>query len=188
MKCALHVHTSLSDAALTPEEVVKIYADLEFGCVAITDHEFMLKDHYPGEVLSLRKTGLVVLVGVELDYRPWVLHHLLRIQGDKETLHVLAHPSLYYLEVNEVAERIKSEPFPIDAIEISTRGIYTPEYDTDLIPAPKVATDDAHQPQDCGKAWIEMENAKDPDRVVRAIKAGDFQARFYNSFHFKKRK
>ena len=181
MKCALHVHTNLSDGALFPDEALKVYADQGFGCVAITDHEFLLRDNYVDQILSLDNCGLLVLAGVEVDYKPWNYHHLLRIQGDQETIHILAHPGLYYLEPEEVAKRLSSEPFPMDAIEITHRGFYAPAYDTDLIPSPKIASDDAHEPGECGRAWIEMDATADPDRMIRAVKAGDFQVGFYRS-------
>jgi hypothetical protein len=181
MKCALHVHTSLSDAALTVDEVLRAYADLGFGLVAVTDHEFLLRDNYVALVRGSGHYGMVALAGVEVDYEPWNYHHLLRIQGARETLHVLAHPSSYYMEVEEVAERLHSEPFPVDAVEITHRGFYTPKYDTPLIPAPKIASDDAHEPHEFGRAWIEMPDAKDPDRALRAVKAGDFEVKFFRN-------
>ena len=181
MKCALHVHTNLSDAAFFPDEVIRIYADLGFGCVAITDHEFLLRDNYVSLIRSLKSHGLMVLAGVEVDYPPWNYHHLLRIMGNKETLHVLAHPSAYYLEIEEVNARIGSEPFPIDAVEITHRGFYTPKYDTSAIPIPKIASDDAHEPSECGRAWIETPATRDPDQLIRAIKARNFTIRFFRN-------
>jgi hypothetical protein len=181
MKIALHVHTNLSDAAFFPEEAVQIYADLGFGGLAITDHEFLLRDNYPALIHTLDRCGMILLAGVEIDYQPWNYHHLLRIQGETQTLHVLAHPASYYLEIPEVVRRLHSEPFPVDAIEISHRGFYTPLYDTPDIPAAKVASDDAHEPGDCGRAWIEMDPLKSADHIIRAVKAGDFQARFFRN-------
>jgi hypothetical protein len=181
MKCALHVHTNLSDAGFAPEEVVKIYADLGFGAVAVTDHEFLLRDNYVAVVEALPRYGMLVLAGVEIDYQPWNYQHLLRIQGRIETLHVLAHPSSYYMELNEVRKRLTSEPFPIDAVEITHRGFYTPLYDTHLLAIPKIATDDAHEPGDCGRAWIETPTTHDPDQLLRAIKAGDCQPCYYRN-------
>lgn len=182
MKCALHVHTNLSDGAMTPEEVLQIYADLGFGCVAVTDHEFLLRDHYYRRIMTADHCGMIVLVGVEVDYEPWHYHHLLRIQGDRETLHVLAHPASYYLEPKEVSARLHREPFPVDAVEITHRGFYTPLYDTSELPRPKIATDDAHEPQECGRAWIETPQTNNPDQVLRAIKVGDFTVNFYRTY------
>ena len=177
MKCALHVHTNLSDGAFSPEEMVKAYADLGFGAVAITDHAFMVK---PGFEDRLRKmnSGLLVLPGLELDWEPWHYHHLLRIQGRKETLHVLCHPQAYYLEIPRILERIQGAPFPIDAVEVTLRGFYTQEYNTPQIPVPKIASDDAHEMSEVGRAWIETPKVKSADQLLKAIKAGDFSLGF----------
>lgn len=184
MKCALHVHTNLSDGALSPEEMLKVYADLGFGCVAITDHEFLLKEDYWSRVKSADPCGMTVLIGVEADYQPWHYHHLLRILGERQTLHVLCHPASYYLEVPEVVARLSAEPFHIDAVEITHRGFYTPLYDQPAVPVPKIASDDAHEPQEIGRAWIELPETRDPDQVIRAVKAGDFQVGFFRNYQY----
>jgi len=48
----------------------------------------------------------------------------------------------------------------------------------DTIPLPKVATDDGHRDEDFGRAWVEVEAARSPDAILRAIKAGEFTVRF----------
>lgn len=179
MKCALHVHTNLSDGSMELDEAVRIYADLGFGCVAITDHEFLLRKNYESLIERTQRYGMVVMTGIEIDYIPWHYQHLLRVHGHEDTLNVMCHPSAYYLEIDEVINRLNSEPFPVDAIEITYRGFYTPKYDSDLIGVPKIASDDAHEPGDCGRAWIEMEDSRDPDEIIKRIRAGDFRAGFY---------
>ena len=181
MKCALHLHTTLSDGSYRPEQLIRVYAELGFGCVCITDHDFLLRDDYARQVLALPRHGMMVLAGVESDYEPWHHHHLLRVMGNTDTLHVLAHPSAYHLSVEDVNRRLRSEPFPIEAVEVSHRGFYTPAYDTPAIAAVKVATDDAHEPYECGRAWVEVPDTKDPDQVIRSIRAGDCAARFYRA-------
>lgn len=179
MKCAFHVHTNLSDGAMFPEEAVRIYADLGFHVLAITDHEFMLREGYYRAIRELDPLGMMLLAGVEADYVPWNYQHLLRIQGLRHILHVLAHPASYYMDLAEVKSCISSTPFKVDAIETTHAGRYTPEYDTPEIPVPAIATDDAHHPGECGRAWVEMEFSRNPDRVLQAIIAGDFRNRFY---------
>jgi hypothetical protein len=174
MKVALHVHTSLSDGIHPPIEMIGAYEEKGFHAVAITDHEFMTRPDYFESIRKI-KTRAMVLVGIELDWEPWHYQHLLRIHGESETLHVLCHPRSYFLELDEVNHRIRTAPFPIDAIEITHRGFYTPEYDVPQIPIPKVATDDAHEFFDVGRAWIEVPDTRDPDELLRAIKAGQFR-------------
>ncbi len=179
MKCAFHVHTNLSDGAMFPQEAVRIYADLGFDVLAITDHEFLLGDSYYRDMKALDPLGMMLLVGIEADYVPWNYQHLLRILGTRETLHVLAHPASYYLEIGEICTYIKTTPFPVQAVEVTQGGRYTPEYDTPQMPVPGIATDDAHLPGDCGRAWVEMDRTRGPDLVIQAISAGDFRNRFY---------
>jgi len=178
MKIALHVHTNLSDAYLDPEEIIKVYDDLGFGAIAITDHEFLLRENYHQVLDQLDRRGMIIMIGVEIDYLPWNYHHLLRIQGENQTLHVMAHPSAYYLEIDEIVQRINSEPFKIDAVEITHRGVYQKKYDDPEITIPKIASDDAHQKSDCGRAWIETDDLKNADRIIQAVKADDFEIAF----------
>jgi hypothetical protein len=37
-----------------------------------------------------------------------------------------------------------------------------------------VATDDSHKDAHIGRAWIEVSAARNPDAILRAVKAGDF--------------
>ena len=71
--------------------------------------------------------------------------------------------------IHAVAERL-----PIDAVEVTTKGLRSPEHETDAIPFPMVATDDAHTLQDCGRAWVEMDCARDKDSIIRAIRDNAF--------------
>lgn len=177
MKVALHVHSTLSDGLHAPADMVEAYRDKGFSAVAITDHAFMAKPDY-FDFLKTIKTNVMVLPGLELDWEPWNYSHLLRVQGVSETLHVLCHPRAYFLELHEINQRIENAPFPIDAVEITHRGFYTPEYDVPEISIPKIATDDSHEFYDIGRAWIETPNTSDPDELLKYIKAGDFENRF----------
>ncbi len=181
MNCALHIHTHLSDGMHAPEEIISAYQRRGFACVAITDHQYMTRpDYYERlELLGRKFSGSVmVLPGIEHDYEPWNYHHLLEIRGVRETLRVLCHPRAYYLTPEQISARVAAAPFPIDAIEITHRGFYTAEYDVSSIALPKIATDDAHELYDLGRGWIETENFSDPDLLLRAIKAGEFTAKF----------
>jgi len=41
-----------------------------------------------------------------------------------------------------------------------------------------VATDDSHRHSECGRAWIELDASRNPDAILRAVKAGDFRLAF----------
>jgi hypothetical protein len=60
-------------------------------------------------------------------------------------------------------------------VEVTHLGFATPEFDTELIPYPKVATDDSHDSLACGRAWIELDCKKDRDLILRQIKSGVFK-------------
>src|SRR5216683_1364678 len=72
---------------------------------------------------------------------------------------------------------ISRDGFPIQAVEITDTGIYQAEYDVDAIDLPKIATDDSHDDEHIGRAWIEVDASRAPDAILRAIKAGDFAVR-----------
>ena len=182
MKCALHIHTNFSDGFHPPEQMVNAYIERGFRCLAITDHQFLLPPNYFRYLerlsLNLKKQGIILLPGLERVFEPWGGNHLLEIRGEKETLYVLCHPRAYLLSPEEVMERVRTSPLQIDAIEITYRGIYTPEYDTAQISLPKIATDDAHETYEVAQAWIETEDFDHPDRIIQAVKKGEFKVRF----------
>jgi len=184
LKGALHVHTTCSDGALSPEEVLRVYRDLGFDFVALTDHDFLLRpgayDCVPDEF-----EGMLVLRGVEKTLFAHGYIHVNRIEGDTETLHVFNHPAEYALAVGQVLERIHEveKTIRIDAVEVTLQGFYTAEYDVAAIPYPKIATDDSHTREGCGRAWIEVDSEKDKDAVIRAIKNGRARVCYNGTAH-----
>jgi hypothetical protein len=175
LKGELHVHTTCSDGELTIEEAIEVYAGMGFDFLAFTDHDYLLREECYERVRSL-STDLIVFTGVELTVFEKGYIHVNRIQGEREVLHVFNHPAELDLPVSRVAERIRAVAgrMPIDAVEVTSQGFRTPEYDVPEIPYPKVATDDAHTRQGCGRAWVEMDCARDRDAIIRAIRRGDF--------------
>ncbi|MBI2434814.1 MAG: hypothetical protein HYV26_18315 [Candidatus Hydrogenedentes bacterium] len=173
LKGALHTHTTKSDGMLTPLELLRVYRDLGFDFVALTDHDFLLRpgayDGVPDEF-----EGMLVFKGVELTVFARGYLHVNRIAGKAEVLHVFNHPAEYGFSVPQLLERLEEvrRSVPIDALEITQKGFYTPEYDLPEIELPKVASDDAHTREACGRAWIEVPCGKDRDEILRAIKAG----------------
>ncbi|MBM4318543.1 MAG: hypothetical protein FJ125_00935, partial [Deltaproteobacteria bacterium] len=65
-----------------------------------------------------------------------------------------------------------------DAVEVTSHGYYTPEFDIPAIPYPKVAADDAHTREACGRAWIEVDCAPNRDAILRAIRRGEHENGF----------
>jgi len=179
LKGNLHAHTTFSDGRRPVDQVIARYRDLGYDFLAITDHD----DRVDGDYWFQIPTGddrLLVLPGIEIDYRP-LSQHVGKVVGDRETLYVLNHPARYYLGVEEILARIDiitNAGLPIHAIEVTDTGMYQAQHDVQRIPLPKIATDDSHLDDEFGRAWIEVEAMRAPDAILRAIKAGDFRLGF----------
>ena len=173
LKGALHTHTTCSDGELTPLEVLRVYRGLGFDFIALTDHDFLMK---PGayEDVPDEFDGLLVFKGVEKTVFARGYYHVNEIAGSHETLHIFNHPGEYGSTVDRIIERIDeiNGIVPLHAVEVTVKGYYTPEFDIDRIPFPKVASDDSHTRDGCGRAWIELTCEKDRDSIIRAIKNG----------------
>lgn len=178
LKGALHVHTTCSDGTLSVGDVLGVYKDLGFDFVALTDHDYLLRGNcYQRQLDEMEHDPeLMVFIGVERTVFEKGYVHVNEIQGDDEVLHVFNHPSELDLPLPKVIQRIEgvAKKLPLDAVEITTKGFYTPEYDIPEIPYPKLATDDAHTRIACGRAWIELDCAREKDAILRAVKRGDF--------------
>lgn len=184
LKGALHTHTTRSDGKLTPEEVLRVYRDLNFDFVALTDHDFLLRPNaYDGVPEEFE--GMLVFKGVEKTVFARGYLHVNVIPGTAEVLRVFNHPAEYGFSVERMLERLAEvrAQMEIDAIEVSEKGFYTPEYDLDTIPLPKVVSDDSHTRDMCGRAWIEVPAAREKDDIIRAIKAGKAVCRYHAVAH-----
>lgn len=173
LKGALHCHTTCSDGRLAPLEVLRLYREQGFDFVALTDHDFLMMpgcyDGVPDEF-----EGMLVYKGVEKTIFARGYLHVNVIPGRGEVLHVFNHPAEYDLPLNEILERLAEigEQLPLHAVEVTAKGFYTPEFDTDRIALPKLASDDSHTRAMIGRAWITVACDRDHDAVLRAIKAG----------------
>ncbi len=175
LKGALHIHTTCSDGKRTIAETVRVYEEMGFDFIALTDHDTLLRPDSYHDLASI-PTDMMIFPGIELTVFEKGYVHINRIPGDREVLHIFNHPAELDLPFPKVMERIQSlkNRYPLDAIEITSKGFKTPEYDVPEIDLVKVATDDAHTRQMCGRAWIEMACTRNRDRIIRTIQAGDF--------------
>jgi len=179
LKGNLHAHTTFSDGRRPVDQVIARYGDLGYDFLAITDHDDRVDGDYWFQIPS-GDDRLLVLPGIEIDYRP-LSQHVGKVVGDRETLYVLNHPARYYLGVEEILKRIDiitKAGLPIHAIEVTDTGVYQAQHDVERIPLPKIATDDSHLDAEFGRAWIEVEATRAPDAILRAIKVGDFRLGF----------
>jgi len=179
LKGALHVHTNLSDGVLSPREAVEIYRNLGFDFIAITDHDFLIKPDYMDKIPT-DIDGILVFKGIELTVFARGYMHVNRIDGDREQLYIFNHPEECNMPLELVKEVIEevAEKFPLDCVEITSKGFYTPLFDSEEIPYVKVASDDSHAEFGCGRAWVEVDAKLDKDDILRAIKRGDVENRF----------
>jgi len=176
LKGQLHIHSTYSDGRLTPQEVADTYSRLGYDFIAFTDHDHLLKPSYR-QAVSTITTNLLVFFGIELTVSTKLGYvHVNRIEGNEETLHTFNHPGDYDFTLKQTIECIGDVAgnYPIDAVEVTHHGFYTPEYDIDDIAYPKVASDDSHNRMGCGRAWIEVKSTRKKDSIIRAIRSGNF--------------
>ena len=176
LKGNLHSHTNFSDGVHTPAEIVAIYRALDYDFVAITDHDYLIRPPY-WESIPDHNGDMIVFKGIELEYPPLRYQHIGKILGDEETLYIFNHPQQYRLSVEEINRQIKliSRDIPIHCVEVTDKGIYTEIYDTPEISLPKIASDDAHSSDECGRAWIEVRSSRERDSILKAVKQGNFR-------------
>ena len=76
MKVDLHIHTSFSDGAFSPEKIVDTAIDAELGAIAITDHDNVLSYKIAQEYA--KDKSLEILPGVEINtiYKGYEVHIL----------------------------------------------------------------------------------------------------------------
>lgn len=176
LKGQLHTHTTYSDGVLSPQEVADVYADLGFDFLAFTDHDHLLKTSYR-HAISRVQSDLLIFVGIEM-----TVHcsrgycHVNRIEGDREELFIFNHPADYDLSVKKTIDVIGeiAAQYPLDAVEVTNHGFYTPRFDIEDIPYPKVAADDSHNTLGCGRGWIEVDCERGKDAIIASIRRGDF--------------
>lgn len=180
MKGQLHTHTVCSDGNLSPQQMADIYEALGFHFIAFTDHDHLFKPH-TYRLYNEVRTPILILHGIELTVhcrKGYV--HVSRIDGQADRLFIFNHPAEYHLSPKEIRECIDeiSECYPLDGVEVTHHGFYTPQFDLSEIPYPKVAADDAHDQDACGRGWIELDCDRNADAIIAAIRQGSFQNGF----------
>jgi predicted metal-dependent phosphoesterase TrpH len=175
LKGGLHVHTTLSDGKLTPQQVADAYARRGFDFIAFTDHDFLLKPN-SNSIYDAVETEMLIFKGIEMTVFVKGYVHVNWIRGDKEELYVFNHLGEYGLTMKQVMDRIRhvEKMFPLGAVEITSKGFRNEQYEIPEIKYPKIATDDFHDRVGIGRAWIELDAKRNKDSIIRAIKKGNF--------------
>jgi hypothetical protein len=175
LKGCLHIHTTSSDGKLTPQEAADAYESRGYDFIAFTDHDYLLKPNYR-EVLNEVKSDMIIFHGVEITAFVKGYLHVNRIEGDQEVLHVFNHIGEYGLSPEQINDRLSEllKLYPIDVVEITSKGFRDAEFENMEIDLPKMASDDLHASVGIGRAWIELDASRDKDSIIRAIKGGHF--------------
>ncbi|MBE6604906.1 MAG: hypothetical protein E7639_04290 [Ruminococcaceae bacterium] len=201
-KLGLHQHTSLSDGALSPEEVAALYRDNGYDAIAITDHWCF----YPEGELS----GLPILSGAEYhvgfrdagegvfhilclfaDHAPVLEQESATAQGIINAIHeagglaVLAHPAWSM----NTTERVKALS-GFDATEIyntvshnvrrADSSILVDHYALNGMLFPLLAADDFHGPAFFPKP-VSFVMVESEELSAAALRAAILEKRFYAS-------
>jgi histidinol phosphatase-like PHP family hydrolase len=184
LKGALHTHTTKSDGKLTPEEVLRAHRDQGYDFIALTDHDFLMMPTAYRDVPD-EFEGMLVFKGVERTIFARGYLHYNEIPGDNEVLRIFNHPAEYDFTVPQVIERLDEirRSVEIHACEVSEKGFYTPAFDIPEIDLPKVVSDDSHTREAIGRAWVEVECARERDAILRAIKAGAARNVYHATAH-----
>jgi len=175
LKGCLHTHTTCSDGKMTPQEVAWAYQNLGYDFIAFTDHDYLLKPNN-GDLYRKVNSEMIMFCGIELTVFVKGYIHVSRIEGENEVLHIFNHVGDYNLNPGQILDRISSVAamFPLDTVEITTKGFRCREFEIPEIKYPQMAADDSHGLEGIGRAWIELDARRNKDAILRAVKRGDF--------------
>jgi hypothetical protein len=176
LKGCLHTHTTCSDGKMTPQAVADAYQERGYDFIAFTDHDYLLKPDYL-DVYSRVKTEMIVFSGIEITVFVKGYLHISRIAGENDELYILNHLGEYGLVMDQIHDRLNavSQMYPLDAVEITSKGYRHSEYEIPEIRYPKIASDDLHAIIGIGRAWVEVDaTRRDMDSIIKAVKQGDF--------------
>jgi len=175
LKGCLHTHTTCSDGKLSPQEVANAYELKGYDFIAFTDHDYLLKHNYR-KICEQVKTNMIIFHGIELTVFVKGYIHVTKIEGDREVLHIFNHIGEYDFTPEQLLVRLAKleKMYPLDAVEITTKGFREMVFESLNISYPKIASDDSHTLVGIGRAWIELDAKREKDSIIKAIKKGKF--------------
>jgi predicted metal-dependent phosphoesterase TrpH len=158
---------------LSPQEVASAYESKGYDFIAFTDHDYLLKQNYM-DVYRKVKTDMIIFYGIELSVFVNGNIHVTKIEGDNEVLHIFNHIGEYDFTPEQLLARLTEleKMYPIDAVEITTKGYREMVFEELNIAHPKIASDDSHTYGGIGRAWIELDANREKDSIIKAIKDG----------------
>jgi hypothetical protein len=175
LKGCLHAHTTCSDGKLSPQEVANSYESKGYDFIAFTDHDYLLKHNYR-DVYGQVKTSMIIFYGIELTVFVQGYIHVTKIEGDREVLHIFNHIGEYDFTPEQLLDRLAKleKMYPLDAVEITSKGFRDRVFESLNIAYPKIASDDSHTLIGIGRAWIELDAKRRKDSIIQAIQKGKF--------------
>ncbi len=119
---------------------------------------------------------MIVFYGIELSVFVNGNIHVAKIEGNRNVLHIFNHIGEYDLTPKQVLDRLAEleKMYPLDAVEITTKGFRDTVFESLNISYPKIATDDSHTLIGIGRAWIELDAKREKDSILQTIKQGKF--------------
>ena len=158
---------------MSPQEVANAYESRGYDFIAFTDHDYLLKQNYM-DVYRQVKTDMIIFYGIELSVFVNGNIHVSKIEGDREVLHIFNHIGEYDFTPEQLLVRLAEleKMYPIDAVEITTKGFREMVFESLNIAYPKIASDDSHTRGGIGRAWIELDEKRGKDSIIQAIKKG----------------
>jgi len=203
VKAALHCHSTVSDGSLSPEGVVKFYAERGYKVISVTDHNVVtvLKKKFeglltvPGIELSIGKgrggsSYHLVVLGLEEVSRPEVsnineLNSFLAEIEDRGGVSFIAHPywsNLFSEDLYQLSNYVGIEVYNTGCDVEVAKGFSMVHWDQLLSLGKKVwgiAVDDAHGyffppiDADYGWTWIKLKDLEERE-LLEALKQGFF--------------
>jgi len=183
----LHIHTTYSDdSTLTPKMLVEqLFSQSSVKVAALTDHNttqgckltLQLASAYPdiliipGVEISTAEGDIVILGTEELPPEPWTVGGIVDFARQNDNVSIVAHPYREY-GMGDTAKKYK-----FDAIEVlngasPASANRSAQALARLMNLPGVAGTDAHQQEDLGKVYTEVQAGLDVEEILKAIKKG----------------
>ena len=132
-KIGLHIHTSLSDGAVSPEDAAKRYKEAGFDAVAFTDHWVFGEEQVLSDLKILSGCEYNVggsdtsdcvmhIVGVGMKYKPEITEDMHRQQiidkiNEADGIAILAHPACCWaINLDRFVNKLVS--YGLDGMEV----------------------------------------------------------------------
>ena len=209
LKANLHTHTTKSDGAIEPQEVIRRYAEKGYGVLALTDHRQVHK------IAPYDPMGMILIQGAELhplnpgraswhlvaldlpdDFQPTdaaetgeTAQQIIDLVAAAGGITAVAHP--YWCGYgSEVVKPLKGY-FAMEIYNTECRGInreYSLQTWDELLfdgyRVPGIAVDDVHREHNLFGGWtVICAREKSKEAVMDALRKGEFYASQGPEFH-----